>query len=105
MSARVQKARKAAHKKRLAEKKANLKGYPEFYANQPLQKVRAAKNEEIRSANANYVVAVEDLQVAQITGEGLEAAQEAVAVSGLIVQNLEQAKRERPGVRLTNAGG
>lgn len=101
MSERVQAARKAAQKKRLAMK--GKKDYPEFYANQPLQKVKAAQNEEIRAAKAAYVDAVEDLQVAQITGEGLETAQEMVAVTGLVAQNLEAAKNSRQGIILSNA--
>ena len=102
MTKRVQAARKEAQEKRLARK--GKKDYPEFYANQPLQKVKAAANEEIRRAKQSAKDAAEDLEVAEITGEGLEAAQEAAMAAYMLVAKLEAGKRTRPGVSLTVRG-
>ena len=102
MTKRVQAARKEAQEKRLARK--GKKDYPEFYANQPLQKVKAAANEEIRRAKQSAKDAAEDLEVAEITGEGLEAAQEAAMAAYMLVAKLEAGKRTRPGVSLTVKG-
>ncbi len=102
VSERVQKARKAAQIARL--KKKGSKDYPEYYANQPLQRVKAAANKEIRRAKQAVVEAREDLEVAEITGEGLESAQEALVVTRLVVEKLEAAKRESPGAVLSSAG-
>lgn len=102
MTKRVQAARKEAQEKRLARK--GKKDYPEFYANQPLQKVKAAANEEIRRAKQSAKDAAEDLEVAEITGEGLEAAQEAAMAAYMLVAKLEAGKRTKPGVSLTARG-
>jgi hypothetical protein len=102
MTKRVQAARKEAQEKRLNAK--GKKGYPEFYANQPLQKVKAAANEEIRKAKQSAKDAAEDLEVAEITGEKLEAAQEAAMAAYMLVAKLEAGKRTRTGVSLTARG-
>lgn len=105
ISAKLQAARKQAQKARL--KKKGDDDYPEFYANQPLQQVRAAENEEIRKAREEVTNAEEDLALAQVTGEGLKDAQEALPVARMVLYNLLEAKRrsKHPGAKLTSAGG
>jgi len=80
----VQEARKAMQTARLKEK--GKKNYPEFYAKQPLQVVKAAKNEEARAARQALKDADEALAVAEITGEGLEEAKHDRAVAALIAE-------------------
>lgn len=105
ISAKLQAARKQAQKARL--KKKGDDDYPEFYAKQPLQQVKAAENEEIRKARQDVGNAAEDLKLAEVTGEGLKDAQEALPVARMVLYNLLEAKRQKkhPGVRLTSAGG
>lgn len=105
ISAKVQAARKQKQKERL--KRKGKPDYPEYYANQPLQKIKAEENEKIRKAKQDVRDAAEDLQLAQHTGEGLKAAQEAVQVTRLIVHQLLEQKRanKHPAVRLTAATG
>jgi len=80
----VQEARKAMQTARL--KKKGSKDYPTFYANQPLQKVKAEANAKLQGSKAALKAANEALQIAEITGEGLEAAQKAQAIAALVVQ-------------------
>ncbi len=87
-SPRVRAARKEMQLKRLAAKEDDPEGYPEFYANQPFELVKAARQEEVRVARTGLVEANEDLQIAEITGEGLAAAQEAAAIAALVVEKL-----------------
>lgn len=105
ISAKLQAARKQAQKARL--KKKGDDDYPEFYANQPLQQVKAAENEEIRKARQDVGNAEDDLRLAEVTGEGLKDAQEALPVARMVLYNLLEAKRQKkhPGSRLTSAGG
>lgn len=103
MSKKVQAARKQAQKARL--KKKGDEDYPEYYASQPLQKVKAAANEAIRKANQDVANAEEDLQLAEITGEGLKEAQEGLVVARIYVEKLQREKRQRPGAVLSAAGG
>ncbi len=87
-SPKVRAARKEMQLKRLDVKANDIENYPEFYRNQPLQLVKAAKNAEIKSAQQALSVAIEDLAVAEITGEGLKAAQETRAIAALVVHKL-----------------
>ena len=83
----VQEAKKEMQLARLAMK--GKKGYPEFYANQPLQKERARKNEEWRAAKQNARDAQEAFSIAEITGDGLEAAREALAIANLVAERTQ----------------
>ena len=105
ISAKLQAARKQNQKARL--KKKGDDDYPEFYANQPLQQVKAAENEKIRKAREDVKNAVEDLALAEETGEGLKEAQEGLPVARMVLYNLQEAKRAKkhPGVRLTASAG
>lgn len=105
ISEKLQAARKQAQKARL--KKKGDDDYPEFYAKQPLQQVKAAENEEIRKARQDVGNAGENLKLAEVTGKGLKDAQEALPVARLVLYNLLEAKRQKkhPGARLTSAGG
>lgn len=105
ISAKLQAARKQAQKARL--KKKGDPDYPEFYANQPLQKVKAEENEAIRKAKSDQRNAIEDLKLAEVTGKGLKKAREQIQVTRLIVQQMvaQKAANKRLGVSLTVAGG
>ena len=89
--------------KRLEEKEKNLDGYPAFFANQPLQLVRAEKEKELKDAQANLRAAADDLQVAEVTGEGLAAAREAHAIAHQVVAILS-APEPSGGANLTAKG-
>ncbi|MEE8598167.1 MAG: hypothetical protein V3S69_01360 [Dehalococcoidales bacterium] len=88
-SKEVRAARKTMQLRRL-EKKGD-DDYNEYYRNQPLQKVKAARNAEIAAARGALIDAREALAVAQVTGEGLKASQERHAIASLVVQKLEAA--------------
>lgn len=105
VSVKLQAARKQAQKARLKQK--GKPGYPEFYANQPLQKVKAEENEAIRKAKSDHRNAIEDLKLAEVTGKGLQKSREQLQVTRLIVQQLVEQKKanKHPGVRLTSATG
>ena len=87
----VQAARKEMQLARL--KKKDSKDYPKFYANQPFQVERARQNAEWRAARDTAEAANEALEVASITGKGLEAAKEAAAVANLVAARLKPASR------------
>jgi ERCC4-related helicase len=99
-SAKVRAARKEMQIARLKAKTEDPENYSEYYANQPLQKVRAAKAEEIKAARRALRDAQEDLAVAEITGEGLRAAQESHAVAALVVHKLS-VPGANPGANLS----
>ena len=113
-SKKVQAAVKEAQKNRIAAK--TKKGYVDtvgkdgevtklgFFASQQEQKTAAAINQGIRTARSEYVTAIDDLGVAEITGEGLETARENVGVTQLILQKREAAKRSPTSAALTKAG-
>lgn len=113
LSERVQAARKKSQQLRLVAK--TKKGYVDttnkdgtlkslgYHNSQPQQKVLHAAGVALNEARADLALSVEDLAVAEIDGVGLEAAQTAVQVNALIVQNMEAAKNVRRGVSLTNA--
>ena len=101
-SAKVRAARKAAQKARL--KKKGSKDYPEFYAKQPQQLVKAAAQAKIQIKKQELNEAIETLQVAEITGEGLLVAQEAAQIARLVVNKLEDAERPSTQIQLTAAG-
>jgi len=90
-SSAVQEARKKMQLARL-EKKGD-DDYTEFYVNQPLQKERARKNAEWRKARRDLANAAEALEVAEITGEGLQAAKEQHAIAALVVERLNPGAR------------
>lgn len=106
MSAVVQEARKKMQLRRLAEKERageDPEGYATYYANQPLQLVKAARNKIFADANAALRRANEVLAVAEIDGDGLKAAQEVQAIAAIVV---EKSRPPRPGAHagLTAAG-
>ncbi len=105
ISPKLQAARKQAQKARL--KKKGDPDYPEFYASQPLQKVKAEENEAIRKAKSDHRNAIEDLKLAEVTGNELQKAREELQVTRRIVQQLlaQKAANKRPGVRLTDSTG
>jgi hypothetical protein len=113
-SDKVRAARKEQQRKRLAAK--GKKGYHDetdedgeiskrgFYSSQPSEQVRVEKAKVLRDARQVNKDAQETLQIAEINGEGLEAAREAAVIAALVVQNHENAAAARPGISLSNAG-
>ncbi len=90
----VRAARKDMQLKRLEEKAKGKKGdYPSFYANMPFQKVRAAKNETFRANKQAVKDAQDALDVAEVTGDGLEEATQALAVAELVASRSEPGRR------------
>lgn len=104
VSEAVQAARKAKQLERI-EKKKGLKtakdaaGYAEWYANQPMQLVRAQKNAVLQANRRKLDETNEVLAVAEIDGVGLEEAKHAQAVAALVVE------RSQPGPRTPHAAG
>lgn len=105
-SARVRTARKAGQKARVKFKKtAKGNEYADYFANLPKQVAKAKIGEKIRTAKQDLKAALEDLAVAEETGEDLLAAQEAAQVARLFVQKLQQSQRPATAAVLTAAGG
>jgi hypothetical protein len=108
ISSEARAARKEAQLARLDEKENNLEGYPEFYANQPLQQARAEMNERIAEARRVLRQARKDFEVAQATGIDLEEAEAkfrsaASAITGL--QTLKKARFKPTSSLNLSAGG
>jgi S-methylmethionine-dependent homocysteine/selenocysteine methylase len=87
----VQAARKKMQLARLEAKKKE--GYPAFYAAQPYQVERAKLNKEYQVARNNLSAANEALEIALITGEGLNAAKEAQAIAALVAERSKPPRR------------
>lgn len=116
-SERVQAAQKKAQLARI-EAKGKTKTYVDkvgkdgkvsqfgYLNSQQPQKTMAAKGAAITKARADYELAIENLAVAEIDGEGLEAAKENLYVTKSVLQNNLAAVSTKRSVRsLTNAGG
>ena len=101
----VQAAKKKMQLARLKEKEDNLDGYPEFYANQPAQLERARVGQIFKDAKAALRVANEALEIAIITGEGLEAARETQAIAAKVAEMAQLPQRGTTGAGLGAAGG
>lgn len=104
VSAAVQEARKAKQLERIEKKKGmktakDAAGYAKWYANQPMQVVRAQKNATLRDNREMLVEANEALAVAEIDGVGLDEAKHAQAVAALVVE------RSHPGPRTLRTAG
>lgn len=80
----VQEARKTMQIARLEQK--GKKTYAKFYAAQPFQVEAAKKNAAHRATLKAFELANEALEIAEITGEGLNAAKEAQAIAALVVE-------------------
>ncbi len=97
-SVAVQEAKKMKQSERL-DKKADIKtakdskAYAEWYANQPMQKVRAAANAKYQAARKSLREANDTLAVAEITGEGLEQANHDQQVAQLVAERSKPAPR------------
>jgi len=100
VSQAVRDVRKKAQLARLEKK--GKKDYPEFYAKQPQQLVKAQANEQIRLDRLSVRETAEALQIAEITGEGLLEAQEKAAVARLVLQRHIEA--QRPNSQITLRG-
>jgi len=82
----VQAARKKMQEARLAQKSSNPENYPAFYASQPAQVERARLWDAYSNSVDTLNKAREDLEVALITGENLDAAKEAYAIASLVAE-------------------
>lgn len=103
VSQAVRDARKKAQLKRLAKKGDD--DYPEFYANQPQQRAKARANAQITLDKLKVVETAEALQIAEITGEGLLAAQEKATVARLVLQKHVEAQRPSTYITLSSVAG
>ncbi len=103
-SARVRAARKLQQLDRVAAKENDPKGYADYYANMPSNKIRREKSDQIRGAKQDLREAIENLQVAEINGVGILAAQEAAAIATLVVEKLVVATTPTSHMHLTIAG-
>jgi len=106
VSEKVRAVQKKAQLARLKAKEKDIKNYPAYFANLPLQKIAQAANEKLRGARQVLKDANENLAIAEITGEDLAKSQENVAIAELVINKLEAAKnvRSAPGLSLA-AGG
>ncbi len=102
-SKKIRAARKKAHLARLAAKKKG-KGYAEFFANQPQQLAKAQVNEKIHAARDELKDAAETLAMAEITGDGLLAAQESAHVARLYLDKLVASKAPGASMALSAVG-
>ncbi len=102
VSPAVRAAGKEMQLKRLEMK--GKKGYVEYYANQPKQLLRAAKNAELSGARTALVAARDALAVAEINGKGLAAATEQAAIAEIVFSKLAAGMDATPSVSLTTGG-
>lgn len=100
---KVQEARKKQQRERLKQK--GKAGYGEYFANMPQQKLAAQENDKIVKAKADAVEAGEAMMLAEVTGEGLAAAEHDLAVANLVHAKLVQAKADRRAKPLLTAAG
>lgn len=102
VSQTVRDARKKAQLNRLDRK--GDKDYPQFYANQPQQLVKAQANEQIRLDKLAVRETAEALQIAEITGEGLLAAQEKATVAQLVLRKHLDVQQPNSQISLHSVG-
>jgi hypothetical protein len=105
-----EKVRAARKKQQLARLKAKGKKdaaetYPAYYAAMPAQKVKAAAAEQIRLDRQDVKDTAEALQIAEITGDGLLAAQEKHEVAKRVLAIHVAAEQPNAQMTLTAAGG
>ena len=106
-SPKVRAARKKAQNDRLKAKakKDAATSYPAYYAAMPAQKVKAAAAEQIRMDRQEVKDSAETLQIAEITGDGLLAAQEKHEVAKRVLAIHVAAEQPQAAMTLTAAGG
>lgn len=105
VSERVRSARKKQQLSRLKAKKGSaLDTYPDYYAAMPSQKTRAKQQGVIKAARDAVNKTLEDLQVAQITGENLAKAEEDFEIAKRVLEKHESALATKTFVSLTGGG-
>ncbi len=104
-SSKVRAARKKQQLERLKRKKSKGNEYAEYYANMPMQLVKAKANEQIRTDHQEVKDTLEALLIAQIDGEGLLMAEEKHTVAKLVLEKHVAAERPTARMVLTAAGG
>ena len=100
---KVQAARKKQQKERLKMK--GKPGYGEYFAKLPQQQMAAAENEKIVKAKGAIAAALEEVQLAEVTGIDLAGKQNELAVVTLVHSNLVDAKEARRRKPLLTAAG
>ncbi len=104
----VQAAKKRMQLARLEAKANDLDNYPEFYAKQPTQIERARLFKIYKEQQQKLREADEALEIAAITGEGLEEAQKEQAIATLVVERARPDKRSmgaHVGLTASGSGG
>ena len=102
VSQKIRDARKKAQLERLSRK--GDADYPQFYANQPQQLVKAQANEQIRLDRVTVKETAEALQIAEITGVGLLAAQEKATIAKLVLSKRLYAQQPNAQITLLSTG-
>ncbi len=102
VSQKVRDARKKAQLNRLDRK--GDEDYPQFYANQPQQLVKAQAHEQIRLDKLAVKETAEALQIAEITGEGLLSAQEKATVARLVLNKHLDVQHPNSQISLHSVG-
>lgn len=96
LTAEARKARKESQLARLkAKSEMTAEDYSEFYAAQPIQVAKAACNAEINAARREVRRAKSSMDMAIATGQGFEAAEQAVAVAASRLAAAEAVKAAR----------
>ena len=104
-SEKVRKARKKGQLARLKfKKKAKGNEYAEYFAKLPKQVAKAKVTQRITDAKNELNDAIEALQIAQETGDGLLAAEEAVQIELLTIEQLRESLRYKAAMTLTAVG-
>lgn len=99
--------RKQSQLARLKAKQDDPDGYPDFYANQPVQKAKAEMNAKITAARQLIRVSREALDIARASGEGIEAAENALDIASAALNALLAQKQARfkPNLPANISGG
>ncbi len=108
VSAGVQEARKKKQLERLAMKanmstKEDTRAYADYYASQPMQVERTKQNVAFRVAREALVEANDVLEIARISGDGLEEAEHDQAVAALVAERSQPPARGPAKAGLTGA--
>lgn len=104
-SEKVRAARKKGQLERIKlKKKAKGNEYAEYFAALPKQVAKAKITALITDAKNELTDAIEALQIAEETGEGLLAAEESVQVAVLTIAKGEESLRYKGAMTLTVKG-
>jgi len=103
-SEKVRAARKKGQLDRLAaKKKSKGNSYANYFSNLPKQLLKAQVNNKISLARQDLKDAIENLQIAEETGENVLEVQETAQVAALYLEKLEASKKPISMASLTAA--